>query len=385
VRDREDESAQSIHAAQAARALAAGQPSTAPASSGSIGAIADRGAAIEAIERALRARGRRRWQRRWVLPSVAVAAAAAAAAVVVLMTGSHRLEVRPGGPGPVATRPRGDDLAAGTELRGPGSFEIAAGTRLRLDEGAGVRVLEAGPSRRFRLQAGALHAEVAKLSRNQRFVVETPDAEVEVKGTRFDVAWAPQASACTPATRTSVSVEEGIVAVRFAGRQLDLGPGQSWPACPGPGATRTAGGAGVTPPAEKGEARPATEGTKPPSDAKIAATAPPAPGHALVPAAAVARGSATRAGVGERRPKAPARRPGITDGAEAPGTSTLAEQNDLMAAALSARQRGNVAEALRWLDRLLDRYPDGQLAGSARAERRRLVLDGMAPREPEAR
>jgi hypothetical protein len=53
--------------------------------------------------------------------------------------------------------------------------------------------------------------------------------------------------------------------------------------------------------------------------------------------------------------------------------STLSEQNDLLAAALSARRRGDVGEAIRWLDRLITRYPNGQLTDSARAERRRLV------------
>jgi TolA-binding protein len=56
-------------------------------------------------------------------------------------------------------------------------------------------------------------------------------------------------------------------------------------------------------------------------------------------------------------------------------SSTLAEQNDLFAAALSAGRRGDTREAVYWLDRLLDRYPDGPMAGSARAQRQRL-LDG---------
>jgi TolA-binding protein len=63
--------------------------------------------------------------------------------------------------------------------------------------------------------------------------------------------------------------------------------------------------------------------------------------------------------------------------------STLAEQNDLFAAALSARRRGDLGEAVHWLDRLIARYPDGQLIESARAERKRLLEAGgeKAPSE----
>jgi len=363
-----DESSPSSHAARAARALAAVQPSTTPPPMG------DRAAAIDAIERALRGRARRRWQRRWVLPSVAVAAAAAAASLALVID-SNRAGVRSGETGRVVTRTSGDDLSPGTELRGPGSFEISAGTRLRLDEQGGARVVEAGLSRRFRLRAGALHAEVAKLSPNQRFVVETPDAEVEVKGTRFDVAVGAHAAPCTPATQTSVSVQEGIVAVRFAGHELNLGPGQSWPDCPG-----TVGAADVASTAERGRAPLAAAPKITSREASPRArAAAPAPAAALL-----APGKAIPAAVVEHRHKAPARPPGATDGATAPSASTLAEQNDLMAAALSARQRGNMPEALRWLDRLLDRYPSGQLADSARAERRRLLGGGLPPREPGA-
>ena len=53
--------------------------------------------------------------------------------------------------------------------------------------------------------------------------------------------------------------------------------------------------------------------------------------------------------------------------------STLAEQNDLFAAALAARRRGDLGEAIHWLDRLIARYPKGQLIDSARAERQRLL------------
>jgi TolA-binding protein len=62
--------------------------------------------------------------------------------------------------------------------------------------------------------------------------------------------------------------------------------------------------------------------------------------------------------------------------------STLAEQNDLFAAALAARRRGDTVEAIQWLDRLIARYPGGPLTDSARAERRRMAAaGGNAPGE----
>ncbi|HEY8924843.1 MAG TPA: FecR domain-containing protein, partial [Polyangia bacterium] len=272
------------HAAQAARALAAIQPSSTPPP------IADRAAAIDAIERALRSRARPRW-RRWVLPSVAVVSAAAAAGLV-LVIGSHRVGPPKAGSGPVASRISGDErLSQGAELRGPGSFELASGTRLRLDDRGGARVLEAGASRRFRLRTGALHAEVAKLSPGQRFVVETPDAEVEVKGTRFDVAVGPPVASCAPATETTVTVEEGVVAVRFGGQEIRLGPGQSWPSCPVAG-----GAAGAA------------------SSPVLGVEQPPARRKDLRPVGM------------EGRPRARVRPAGSTEGATPAAASTLAEQ-----------------------------------------------------------
>ena len=59
--------------------------------------------------------------------------------------------------------------------------------------------------------------------------------------------------------------------------------------------------------------------------------------------------------------------------------SNLAQQNDLFAAALAARRRGDLREAARWLDQLIDGYPTGPLALAARDQRQRLG----APDGPE--
>jgi ferric-dicitrate binding protein FerR (iron transport regulator) len=176
------------------------------------------------------------------------------------------------------------------------------------------------------------------LGPGRRFLITTPDAEVEVKGTRFEVAVGPEPSTCAPHVRTRVTVQEGLVAVRFRAGEVQLAAGATWPACGPEKAASSDEPAAVSP----APARQAKTG---------------------VPRAAVAM-----------PPVAP--RP-----APATPASTLAEQNDLFAAALAASRRGDTAEALDWLDRLLARYPNGQLVDSARAERRRLLQAG-ARREP---
>jgi hypothetical protein len=196
---------------------------------------------------------------------------------------------------------------------------LDTGTQLRVGASSRVRLTSLGAAQRFDVESGTLEAEVAKVPPGGRFVVATSDAEVEVKGTRFEVAVAPAPSTCAPFVRTTVRVQEGVVAVRFGDGEVRVAAGSVWPACPPPPAVYSS----------RNHARP-----------------PRSP----VPPAEIA-----------------------TPPARAAEHSTLAEQNDLLAAALSARRRGDLGEAIRWLDRLIARYPNGQLIDSARSERRRLV------------
>jgi ferric-dicitrate binding protein FerR (iron transport regulator) len=339
-----------------ARALARGAADDTHASS-----LPDRPAAVDAIERALRARGRRRFAP-WILSAVAAAAA------VVFVAGWWNLRagntVAADGrlPGNAARAPglavaaasgagvsieaaagaraasRGDRIAAGELVRvaGEGQLLLAldTGTRLRLGASSATRVASLGAMQRFELESGTLEAEVAKLPMGGRFVIATADAEVEVKGTRFEVAVAPERSSCAPFVRTQVVVHEGVVAVRHGGGEVRLPAGSVWPACP------------------------------------QAATPSPAPAS---PVAAAPRH--TRPARAPALPVAAVAAPPRSD------PSTLAAQNDLFAAALAARRRGENTDAIRWLDRLLVRYPDGPLSESARAERRRLA-DAGGGKEP---
>jgi ferric-dicitrate binding protein FerR (iron transport regulator) len=74
-----------------------------------------------------------------------------------------------------------------------------------------------------RLVRGRAHLKVRKLHGGQRFHVLTPDADVQVRGTEFDVELHPAG--------TCVRVQEGLVAVYSGGEHL-VRPGQIWGACP---------------------------------------------------------------------------------------------------------------------------------------------------------
>jgi len=316
--------------------------------SAATGALLDRTAAVAAIEGALQARGRRR---RTGLGWGIVAAAAA----VLIVIGWQGLRA----PAPTAERPvetpsdlavtalegdasietqsgataagAGARITAGSWVRVPDSGRLVlaldSGTRLRVAASSRARVSALGALQRFDLESGSLSADVAKLPPGGRFVIGTADAEVEVRGTRFDVVVGPTASACAPFVRTRVVVHEGVVAVRFGGGEVRLAAGSTWPACAPTAAAPTA-----PVPARTGHARAARVQVAPAASAGTPVTAL--------------------------------------------DSSTLAEQNDLFAAALAARRRGELGEAIRWLDRLIARYPNGQLIDSARAERQRLIESG---------
>jgi len=328
--------------------------------SASTGALPDRTATVAAIERALRALARRRvgpwlgwgvlaasaalmlvigWQRvrtpddvGGVAKPVAGAGATAAAAVTVAVVDGAGASIET--PTGWRAAAAGDRIEAGTAVRAPaaGRLQLAldTGTRLRLAAASRARVSGLGAVQRFELQEGSLEADVAKLLPGSRFLIATDDAEVEVRGTRFEVSIAPEPSACAPFARTQVSVREGVVVVRSGGEEVRVAAGSDWPACaPAPSPSLRTG-------THAHHVRPAA---KPASDAAPA-------GLAADP-------------------------------------STLVEQNDLFAAALDARRRGDTARAIQWLERLIARYPEGPLIENARAERRRLIQagGGSAPGE----
>jgi TolA-binding protein len=123
-----------------------------------------------------------------------------ACALVAAVVGARWLSTEPGAKGSVHTP----------------SFEVA-------DVGdARWTTSISGNTAQVRLSAGTTALHVEHLMHEQRFLVELPDGELEVRGTRFQVTVAAQRT-------TRVEVSEGFVALRLFGREETiLTAGQHW-------------------------------------------------------------------------------------------------------------------------------------------------------------
>jgi len=110
----------------------------------------------------------------------------------------------------------------------PQPQKVAAGETRRAtvhaQEGAQLALLAAQPDEMVRLSNGTITVTVEKLRAGERFRVVTGDAEVEVRGTAFDVTAKDDAL-------VGVRVLSGKVEVRPKGREIAvLGPGERWEA-----------------------------------------------------------------------------------------------------------------------------------------------------------
>jgi hypothetical protein len=295
--------------------------------------------AIEAIAAAIEARARLRRRRRWVM-GVGAAAALVALGVGVTSIATRRhppvapvaaaptaaavLHVEGGGvdvePGPNGSRADGSPLAQGSRLvarpDGRATLAFATGTQLTLEEKADVTIVSEGATQRFSLTGGAVRAHVAKLGPNDRFIIATADAEIEVRGTSFRVSVVAADASCGDGTPTRVDVVEGTVAVRHAGAEALVHAGESWPA-----------------------------GCSVPTAPSISVAIAPAPAKSAAVVAA----------------------------------SRLAEQNDLFADGVAAKRRGANAEAIATFERFLAKYPGSPLAESASVERMKLLAASGSP------
>lgn len=311
-------------------------------------AAEDRARAIRLIEGAIRRRNRRRLATRATLAAAAVVLLGLGAArfvnqraplqamsapvprpaeavtVVGHPTGGGAIVVETGSQAPLAD---GRTLAAGSRIsaRPGGHFvlSVSTGTQLTVEEGGEVSIVESGADEVFALHAGAFRADVAKLKAGQRFIIKTPDSEVEVRGTSFRVAMAESDPGCEGGTVTRVNVYEGVVSVRHAGQEARVAAGQNWPInCVAKAAA---------PSAQKDGSR-------------VAA----AQARAMTPVAS----SVTRAAQLE---------------------SDLREQNDAFAQAFAAKRRGATTEAILGFERFVARYPSSSLVESAMAQRMQLL------------
>jgi hypothetical protein len=221
------------------------------------------------------------------------------------------------------------------------SLQTAAGARahlatskasVKLSESTELRLTRpSAAEERISLRRGRVDVAVNKAVEQKRsVVVETPDAEVVVRGTVFDVRVEPARSATT----THVHVTHGSVWVLAQGVQVALlSAGQSW---------SSAGG--VT------------------SDAAPAPAAAPA-----VEPVAVAEAAPAQA----RSPSLKQATSGAKDAPHKAGT--LAEENRLFSSAVEARNRGDAARAAELFGELLATYPQSPLREVAQVERFRAL------------
>jgi hypothetical protein len=337
------------------------------ADSGDVAALPpDRAAAILGIAAALRARGQaRRRTRTLVGLSLAAGFALVVGGGALAVHRAHRdgagdataqnaqkagnlgrlvdptggvTAVREGHSEPVGV---GTRLAEGLELRtasAEAGLDFDTGTHVTIGRASRVRLVEQSQRKRFSLESGSFFAQVAKLKADERFVVATPDAEVEVRGTAFRVTIVPADPTCGGGSPTRLEVSEGVVVVRHSGNEVRVAAGERWPACEGHTATASA-------------KEPAS-----PRSPSVAVASPITP--AELPNVATASAAREASPIAASGPES---------------SSRLAEQNDLFDEAMRMKKRGDAAGAMARFDRLLAQYPNGPLAESAEVERMRLL------------
>jgi hypothetical protein len=303
---------------------------------------------------------------------------------------------------------KGNVIGAGQRPLNEGdALQTAAGARAHLQtikasivlsESTELRVSRpSAAEERISLRRGRVDVSVDKAIETKRaVVVETPDAEVVVRGTIFDVRVEPVAGG---ATTTRVHVTRGSVWVLAQGVQVALlSAGQSW--------SSSVAAVGAEAPAPTSVAEPAVTPTPvsaAPVSAAPASAAPvsAAPASAAPVSAAPASAAVTRrAGENQTRsvnvrstrsarrdPDAEAPAAAVAKG-PAPSkdgggrrNGTLAEENRLFAAGVEARNRGDAARAAEVFTELLSNYPQSTLREMAQVERfRALKSAGQATR-----
>ena len=201
------------------------------------------------------------------------------------------------------------------------SVNVSESTELRVSRPSAAE-------ERISLRRGRVDVSVDKaVEKTRAVVVETPDAEVVVRGTVFDVRVEPLSSA----TNTRVHVTRGSVWVLAQGVQVALlSAGQSWSSANGIEGAETHAAPVLVAPA------PAVRST-------------PGASAAAAPKSVSAKDQKPRRG------------------------GTLAEENRLFAAGVEARNRGDAARAAEVFGELLSTYPQSTLREVAQVERFRAL------------
>lgn len=169
------------------------------------------------VEGALARRERRGLPWKPIVGALSLAGAAAAVALVVDVGSlAPARTATDGGLASLPTPAAGETVATGRYAVGPHRIEVDPGGQLRFE---GVDPAAAS----FRLEAGIATFEVEKLAPGGSFRVHTPQALVEVVGTRFEVG--------VEGDCTSVDVSEGRVRVTGPAGRAELPAGESGRYC----------------------------------------------------------------------------------------------------------------------------------------------------------
>jgi hypothetical protein len=302
---------------------------------------------LDTIARARQVRARRRTLQRVAYAVTAVAAAVAlwffgpsmvasdaddSPLVTVVVTpkgaGVYRFDDGNSSPMLLGSKvPEGSRLS--TPAAGGAELALSTGTRIKLDADSNLELHKLSSTQRFSLRGGSTDVHVAKLGADERFVVDTPDAQIEVRGTAFRLSVVDTADPCT-GSRTRLSVSEGVVEVRSATTLTRVGVGEQWP----------------------------------PKCEEVEAEAAPTP----TSAEAEEQDAGARDSGAQRVHTVP-----LHAAPAAETASILRQQSDLFSTAVHAKRRGDIAEALRLYQQFISRYPGSALAEDATVARMRLL------------
>lgn len=255
-----------------------------------------------------------------------------------------------------------------------GGPEAAPAERGRLLAHQGARYLRASapPDEIVRLVDGTVSVEVDRLAPGERFRIVTGDAEVEVRGTAFDI------TASSDRLR-SVRVVHGAVEVRRAGAVRVLTGGQSWDAAEVGGATADSTAVDARPAGDAGSAG-AAGGSRAPDGSDRPASPGQAGARAPRPRSPAMQGRIDRGSTSPARAAAQqaydegwaALRVGAFDRAAAAfGRAAAGDRADSIAEdarywrAVALARAGNAASATAAFEAFLADHPSSVRAGEA--------------------
>jgi ferric-dicitrate binding protein FerR (iron transport regulator) len=219
--------------------------------------------------------------------------------------------------------------------------QFDSGTQLELGAESTVAYEEGSALHRFSMSRGSVRFRVAKLGKGERFLLNTLDAEIEVRGTVFGVRVVDPSNGC--GRHTAVSVDEGVVEVRTAEGVHTLHAGEHWPVnCPASNEAHRQDS-----PHRKLRAKPQELAPTPRPETDDSSTVTPT------------------AGQRDDRTQPEAER--------TEQQSALAAQNDLYARGCREAKAGHAAQALTLFEQLINRYPSSALVESAYAQRLRVL------------